>query len=162
MTFRLPLAVAAVAALAAVAAGSAFAHAHMSPPVALAKSGQIFSLAVPTEKEDARTVKVVLTVPDGFSIDSFVPAAGWTRQVQSTGSGEDTVIQSVTWTAVKGIEPGTDTACPPRRTRSSSSWPRPTRRRPTRSRSSRPTPTTRSSTGTAPRAPTRRRRRSRP
>jgi uncharacterized protein YcnI len=98
VNLRFPLAVTAAAALAAVAAGSAFAHAHLSPPVALAKSGQLFTLAVPTEKEDARTVKVVLTVPDGFSIDSFVPAAGWKRQVQSTGSGEDTVIQKVTWT----------------------------------------------------------------
>jgi len=102
----LPLALAAMAALAAVAAGSAFAHAHVSPPVALAKAGQMFSLAVPTEKENASTVKVVLTVPDGFSIDSFVPSTGWKREIQATGSGEDTVIQKVTWTAVKGTEPG--------------------------------------------------------
>jgi uncharacterized protein YcnI len=98
VNLRFPLAVTAAAALAAVAAGSAFAHAHLSPPVALAKSGQLFTLAVPTEKENAKTTRVVLTVPDGFSIDSFVPAAGWKRQVQSTGSGEDTVIQKVTWT----------------------------------------------------------------
>ena len=76
MRLRLPLAVAAVAALAAVAAGSAFAHAQISPPVALAKAGQVFTLAVPTEKEDATHGKVVLTVPDGFSIDSFVAAPG--------------------------------------------------------------------------------------
>jgi uncharacterized protein YcnI len=95
---RFPLAVTAAAALAAVAAGSAFAHAHLSPPVALAKSGQLFTLAVPTEKENAKTVKVVLTVPAGFSIDSFVPAAGWKREIRSTGSGENTVIQQVTWT----------------------------------------------------------------
>ena len=106
MRLRLPLAVVAVAALAAFAAGSAFAHAHVSPPVALAKAGQMFSLAVPTEKEDASTVRVVLTVPDGFSIDSFVPSAGWKRKVQAAGSGEEAVIQQVTWTAVKGTEPG--------------------------------------------------------
>ena len=40
------------------------------------KAGQLFTLAVPTEKEDATTTKVVLTVPDGFSIDSFVAAPG--------------------------------------------------------------------------------------
>jgi hypothetical protein len=40
---------------------------------------------------------VELTPPAGFSIDSFVPAAGWTRKVQQTGSGEDAVIQKVTW-----------------------------------------------------------------
>ena len=44
------------------------------------------------------TTKIVLTVPTGFGIDSFVPSPGWTRQLQQTGSGEDAVIQQVTWT----------------------------------------------------------------
>jgi uncharacterized protein YcnI len=44
------------------------------------------------------TTKVVLTVPSGFSIDSFVPSPGWQRQEQSTGSGANAVIQKVTWT----------------------------------------------------------------
>jgi uncharacterized protein YcnI len=81
-----------------VFAASAAAHAHVSPPVALAKEGQVFTLAVPTEEEDATTTKIELTPPSGFSIDSFVPAPGWKREVQSTGSGEETVIQKVTWT----------------------------------------------------------------
>jgi len=92
------LALGAVAVAALAAAASASAHAHISPPVALAKEGQLFSLDVPTEKEGATTTKIVLTCPSGFSIDSFVAAPGWKRQVQSTGSGEDAVIQSVTWT----------------------------------------------------------------
>ena len=92
------LAVAAAAAVALAAAASAFAHAHISPPVALAKTGQLFSLDVPTEKEGQTTTKIVLTLPQGFSIDSFVDAPGWKRRVQSTGSGEDTVVQSVSWT----------------------------------------------------------------
>jgi uncharacterized protein YcnI len=58
----------------------------------------LFSLDVPTEKEGQTTTKIALTLPQGFSIDSFVDAPGWKRQVQSTGSGEDTVIQKVTWT----------------------------------------------------------------
>ena len=87
----------AVAVAVLAAAASASAHAHISPPVALAKEGQLFSLDVPTEKEGATTTKIVLTCPSGFSIDSFVDAPGWKRQVQSTGSGEDSVIQSVTW-----------------------------------------------------------------
>jgi uncharacterized protein YcnI len=81
-----------------VVASSASAHARVSPPVALAKVGQLFSLAVPTEKQGATTTKVVLTLPSGFSIDSFVPTAGWTRAVQQTGSGDSAVIQTVTWT----------------------------------------------------------------
>jgi uncharacterized protein YcnI len=82
-------------------AGSAFAHAKMSPPVVLAKAGQMFTLAVPTEKESATTTKVELTPPSGFSIDSFAPSPGWTREVQSTGSGEETTIQNVTWSGGK-------------------------------------------------------------
>ncbi len=77
---------------------AAFAHARVSPPVSLAKQLQLYSLAVPTEKDNATTTKIVLTVPKGFSIDSFVPAAGWHRVLQQTGSGEDAVIQKVTWT----------------------------------------------------------------
>jgi uncharacterized protein YcnI len=82
-------------------AGSAFAHAELSPAVVLAKKGQLFTLAVPTEKENAETTKVELTPPSGFSIDSFVPASGWTREAETTGTGENTVVQKVTWTGGK-------------------------------------------------------------
>jgi uncharacterized protein YcnI len=69
-------------------AGSAFAHAEVSPAVALVKSGQLFTLAVPTEKKNVTTTKVELTAPDGFDIDSFVAAPGWKR------TGEN----PITWT----------------------------------------------------------------
>src|SRR6185295_14039935 len=82
-------------------AGSAFAHANVSPAVVLAKNAQVFALAVPTEKENAFTTQVELTPPSGFSIDSFAPAAGWKRQEQTTGTGEETVVQKVTWTGGK-------------------------------------------------------------
>lgn len=77
---------------------SAWAHARISPVVVESKQLQLFSLAVPTEKDNLTTTKVELTVPQGFGIDSFVPATGWQRQVQETDSGEDAVIQKVTWT----------------------------------------------------------------
>jgi uncharacterized protein YcnI len=80
---------------------SAFAHARISPPVSLAKELQSYTLAVPTEEEGKTTTKIVLTVPKGFSIDSFTPSPGWTRQAQATGSGENAVIQKVTWTGGK-------------------------------------------------------------
>ena len=91
------LALAAVTTAALAAAASAAAHARVSPPVALSKSGQVFTLAVPTEKEGKTTTKIVLTVPAGFAIDSFVAAPGWTRTVQQSGSGEEAVVNSVTW-----------------------------------------------------------------
>lgn len=102
---RLPVAFAVVTLAALIAAVSASAHAKISPPVGLAKTGELYSLAVPTEKEGVKTTKVVLTVPNGFSIDSFVASPGWTRELQQTGSGENTVIQKVTW-SVAATEPG--------------------------------------------------------
>ena len=42
---------------------------------------------MPTEKEDASTTTVALTVPDGFSIDSFAAAPGWKRDGSADGLG---------------------------------------------------------------------------
>jgi periplasmic copper chaperone A len=98
-TGRVLLALAAGTAGALVLANGAWAHAIVSPPVAKANELQQFTLSVPTEKENATTTKVELVVPTGFAIDSFEPApTGWTQQVQSTGSGENAVVQRVTWT----------------------------------------------------------------
>jgi uncharacterized protein YcnI len=92
------LALVALPALAAlVFTASAFAHARVSPPVGLARQLQLFTLAVPTERANAQTASVELTLPAGFSIDSFVPSPGWTRSVQQLGSGDNAVIQKVTW-----------------------------------------------------------------
>jgi uncharacterized protein YcnI len=74
------------------------AHARVSPAVSLKGELQLYTLTVPTEKANVTTTKVVLTVPDGFSIDSFVAAPGWHRTVQQTGSGDNAVIQTVAWT----------------------------------------------------------------
>jgi uncharacterized protein YcnI len=84
-----------------VAASSASAHAEVSPAVALSNHLQLFTLAVPTEKENAETSEVELLPPTGFSIDSFVPSPGWKRTLQQTGSGEDAVITKVTWSGGK-------------------------------------------------------------
>jgi uncharacterized protein YcnI len=89
----LPLA----AAAALVACAAASAHARISPPVAAAKQLQVFTLAVPTEEANTTTTTIVLTLPNGFSIDSFVPSPGWKRAVQQTGSGNNAVISKVTW-----------------------------------------------------------------
>jgi uncharacterized protein YcnI len=90
------LVTAALLALAAPAA--ALAHAEVSPSVGYKDHDALYTLAVPTEKEDARTTQIELTPPSGFNIDSFVAAPGWKRDVQQTGSGEDAVITKVTWT----------------------------------------------------------------
>jgi uncharacterized protein YcnI len=99
MRFVLLAATAAGAALAF--AGTAFAHAIVSPPVAKSKAAQQFTLSVPTEEEGATTTEVELTVPNGVALDSFEPTPGWKRTEQATGSGEERVIQKVTWTGGK-------------------------------------------------------------
>jgi uncharacterized protein YcnI len=92
------LVAAAAAALALMVADAASAHAIMSPPVAKAKVLQQFTLSVPTEEEGATTTTIELTVPSGFSIDSFEAEPGWKRTEQATGSGETKTIEQVTWT----------------------------------------------------------------
>jgi uncharacterized protein YcnI len=98
---RIVLLAAAATAITLVLAGRASAHAIMSPPVAKTKDSQQFTLSVPTEEEGATTTEIELTVPDGLAVDSFEPTPGWKREEQATGSGEERVIQKVTWTGGK-------------------------------------------------------------
>jgi len=94
---RLAPAAAIVGAVALLAPAAASAHARVSPAVSVKGELQLYSLAVPTEKENATTMSIELTPPKGFSIDSFFPAPGWKRSVQQTGSGEEAQITKVTW-----------------------------------------------------------------
>jgi len=96
VTSRLAV-VAAAAGTALVLAAVASAHARMNPAISLANKLQLYSLAIPTEKANATTTKIVLTLPKNFSIDSFVPNPGWHRVLQQTGSGDNAVVQKVTW-----------------------------------------------------------------
>jgi len=99
---RMALAAMSAGALVAIVPAVASAHARVSPAVSLSGKLQLYSLAVPTEKANLTTSKIVMTVPDGFGIDSFVPPpAGWAQQVQQTGSGDSAVITKVTWTGGK-------------------------------------------------------------
>jgi uncharacterized protein YcnI len=98
---RLPLALVLALSVALAAAASAGAHARVSPAVSLSNTLQLFSLAVPTEKTNATTTQIVVNLPNGFSIDSFVPSPGWKRVEQSTGSGSNAVISKVTWSGGK-------------------------------------------------------------
>jgi uncharacterized protein YcnI len=88
MKHRIALgALVALAALATAAAASA--HAIVSPAVALDKKLQVFTLSVPTEKENLATTEVQLVLPKGFAIDSFAPSPGWRRTARAS---------TVTWT----------------------------------------------------------------
>ena len=71
-----------------VLAGAAMAHAEISPNLVQAKEDQLYTLVVPGEKKDATTIRIDLTLPDGFEIDSFVPNRDWNRIASE---------ESVTW-----------------------------------------------------------------
>jgi uncharacterized protein YcnI len=83
-----------------VLAATASAHAIMSPALVKADNTlQQFTLSVPTEESNAITTKIVLTVPSSFAIDSFEPPPKpWKMVTKTTGSGDSTVFQQVTWT----------------------------------------------------------------
>ncbi len=85
--------------VALAAPATAAAHARVSPAVSVKGELQLYSLAVPTEKSNLTTTKIVMTVPNGFGIDSFAPPPpGWHMVLQQTGSGDSAVVQKVTWT----------------------------------------------------------------
>ena len=91
-----------VCAVALMVPAAASAHARVSPPVSVSGKLQLYSLAVPTEKSGLTTSKIVMTVPAGFGIDSFVPPPpGWSQSIQQTGSGDSAVVTKVTWTGGK-------------------------------------------------------------
>ena len=95
---RVSVAAMTAVAVLAFAAAPAFGHAVVSPPVVESGALQVFTLSVPTERDDRLTTGIELTVPKGFAIDSFAPARGWKRKVTATGSGETAVVTTVTWT----------------------------------------------------------------
>jgi uncharacterized protein YcnI len=92
----------------AVSSG-AWAHAEVTPAVVISKHADEFGLLVPTEKENATTTSIELIVPSGFAIDSFVPSPGWKRTEQTKGSGEEAIVQKVTWSGGK-VPTGEDAA----------------------------------------------------
>jgi uncharacterized protein YcnI len=77
---------------------SAFAHASVSPPTVVQAQGQLFTIAVPGEADNDKTVKVEVDFPSGFGVDSFEAEMGWARTIQSSGSGDTAEITSATWT----------------------------------------------------------------
>jgi uncharacterized protein YcnI len=92
---KLTLGAAVVGAL--VLPAGAPAYAVISPLVVESKELQQFTLSVPTERDNP-TAKIELSVPPGFSIHSFEPApAPWKMRLRTRRSGEDSVIEKVTW-----------------------------------------------------------------
>jgi uncharacterized protein len=106
-----------IAAAAALLAAPAAAQAHVTLQPGQAPAGGFtrMDVRVPTEREDASTVKVDLQLPDGFAEASYEPVPGWSVKVAKkklatpikTDDGEVTEeVSRITWTAKDGIPPG--------------------------------------------------------
>jgi periplasmic copper chaperone A len=97
---------------------TAGAHVTLQPNQAAAGSFTRLDVRVPTERDDASTVKVDVQFPPGFAEASYEPVRGWSVKVTKeklaqpikTDDGEVTEgVKQITWTAkskADGIPPG--------------------------------------------------------
>ena len=145
-----------VAALALPAAASA--HVTLQPNTAPANGFTRLDVRVPTERDDAATVKVDVQLPPGFAFVSYEPRPGWKvavkrgkaeQPIEVEGGFEvDEEVRQITWSAAASSPASSSTSgsrCACRTAKRATSSP---------SRRSRPTTTARSSAGSAPRTPT--------
>ncbi len=89
----------AVAALLLAVTGAA-AHVTVNPNQAVPNTSLLFTVRVPTEKDEP-TVKVRVEFPAGLTVSRFQPKPGWTRTMDKDASGR---IVAVTWSGGR-IEP---------------------------------------------------------
>jgi uncharacterized protein YcnI len=76
-------------------AGMASAHVTIGPKETSQGAYQMFTVKVPSEKEDVSTTKIQVLIPEDVTISRFEPKPGWTYEIQKDGSDK---ITSVTWT----------------------------------------------------------------
>lgn len=100
--------------------GVALAHVTVDPTTAVSGSETTFTFRVPTEKEHASTVKIVLALPTTTPIPvvSLKPVSGWTadvttrklaKPVQTDDGPVSTAVSRLTWTSrakASAIAPG--------------------------------------------------------
>ncbi|SDW42409.1 YcnI family protein [Paenibacillus sp. CF384] len=78
-------------------AGVASAHVTVWPKEAAQNSYEVFSVRVPSEKENVTTKVVKVKVPDGVKVSRVEPKAGWKYELEL--NAETKAIASITWTA---------------------------------------------------------------
>ncbi|HEX2266954.1 MAG TPA: YcnI family protein, partial [Actinomycetota bacterium] len=92
---------------------TAMAHVTVQPSEAIAGAFSRFVVRVPTERPDAATTKVKVTLPP-LAFVSFEPKEGWTRKIEMVeldepieafGQEITETVGSVTWSG-GSIEPG--------------------------------------------------------
>jgi uncharacterized protein YcnI len=77
-------------------AGAASAHVTVQPKETAQGKYETFTVKVPSEKADVKTIKIEVKVPEEVNITRFEPKPGWTYETQKDASGK---IISVIWTA---------------------------------------------------------------
>jgi uncharacterized protein YcnI len=77
-------------------AGIASAHVTVGPKETSQGKYEMFTVKVPSEKEDVLTTKIQVLIPEDVNITRFEPKPGWTYKIQKDVSDK---ITSVTWTA---------------------------------------------------------------
>jgi uncharacterized protein YcnI len=77
-------------------AGVASAHVTVGPKETSQGKYEMFTVKVPSEKEEVTTTKIEVQIPEDVNITRFEPKPGWTYETQKDESGK---ITSVTWTA---------------------------------------------------------------
>ncbi|MEW9670611.1 YcnI family protein [Ammoniphilus sp. 3BR4] len=84
-------------------AGIASAHVTVQPKETTQGKYEVFTVRVPSEKEDSPTTKIEVKFPDGVSVSRFEPKPGWTYELQKD---ETHKITGVTWTTEgEGLSP---------------------------------------------------------
>ncbi|WP_240632998.1 YcnI family protein [Paenibacillus montanisoli] len=78
-------------------AGIASAHVTVLPKQAAQNSNEVFTVRVPSEKENATTKSIKVKIPDGVKVSRVEPKAGWKHELET--NAETKAIVSVTWTA---------------------------------------------------------------
>jgi uncharacterized protein YcnI len=76
-------------------AGVASAHVTVGPKETSQGKYEMFTVKVPSEKEDVLTTKIEVQIPEEVNITRFEPKAGWTYEIQKDDTSK---ITSVTWT----------------------------------------------------------------
>ncbi|MDV6286817.1 YcnI family protein [Rhodococcus jostii] len=80
----------------------AAAHVHVESGEQLAKGGYgVVRLIVPTESDEASTVGLTITVPEGVDLTSArtLPIPGWTATVEREQSGDGERVSRIRWQA---------------------------------------------------------------
>jgi len=76
-------------------AGVASAHVTIGPKETSQGAYEMFTVKVPSEKEDVTTSKIQVLIPEDVNITRFEPKPGWTYEIQKDDADK---ITSVTWT----------------------------------------------------------------